>query len=129
MKVKKVDVSKVKQALTVKAITESAIVIGGGVALIALSYTLWGTLCAVAGLCGVISKAIEKKLPKQGQIILFVKFAVELTTVVAGGLTLVSMGQAAGGIACISVCTISIIEDTFLLPWVEKRYLTVLQII
>jgi hypothetical protein len=123
MKAQKHDISKIKQALFYKSIGESVPVIGGGIALFALSYPFWGALCVLAGAFGVSSLLVEGRAPKSGKVISNAKLLLEMIALIAGGVTLIMLGQVAGGIACICVCAVRTVIGAIVMPLVERRYL------
>jgi hypothetical protein len=61
MKAENFNNQKTKQALVIKSIIESVVVISGGIALIVLEYYWWGILCVVIGLLGILLKTVEPK--------------------------------------------------------------------
>jgi hypothetical protein len=55
---------------------------------------------------------------------LFWKEIGECVPVIGGGVTLISLGQVRGGIACVAVCAIMVLTEALVMPFIEKRYLT-----
>jgi hypothetical protein len=81
-------------------------------------------LCALAGAFGVCSKLIEGRAPESGQVISQKKLFLEIIALIAGGASLIMLGQIAGGIACVGVCAARVVVDALVMPLVERRYLT-----
>lgn len=51
------------------------------------------------------------------------KLLLETVALIAGGIVLIMLGQALGGIACICVCAVRAVMGLFVMPMIEKRYL------
>ncbi|MDR0839807.1 MAG: hypothetical protein LBN26_00230 [Christensenellaceae bacterium] len=124
MEKKKADIQKVKQALSIKAMAECVPVIGGGIVLIILVYPFWGTLCMLAGMLGIFTEITHKSHPKPSRAMNCAKLLLETVALIAGGVTLILLGQVGGGVACICVCAQRAVMSLFVMPVVEKKYLT-----
>jgi hypothetical protein len=118
----KTDILKIKQALFIKEMAECVPVIGGGIALIILAYPFWGILCILAGSLGVLSELAANKAPKPSRAMGGFKLFLEMLALIAGGITLILLGQLAGGIACIGVCAVRTVMGLLVMPLIEKRY-------
>jgi hypothetical protein len=63
MKRKATDIQKTKLALTIVSITERLVVVVGGIALIALGYSLWGIACIVLSMVTLAADGMLVKRP------------------------------------------------------------------
>jgi hypothetical protein len=125
MKTVKHDVVKLKKALSIKEMADSFPVIGGGVVLLVLSHPFWGVLCILAGMLGVVSELTARKVPKQSRAMSGGKLLLEMIALIAGGILLLSLGQTAGGAVCLAVSVQRAAMSLFVMPMIEKRYLTI----
>jgi hypothetical protein len=125
MKTVKHDVVKIKKALSIKEMADSIPVVGGGVVLLALSYPFWGLLCILAGILGVVSELTVRKVPKSSRAMSGGKLLLEMIALIAGGILLLSLGQTAGGAVCLAVSIQRATMSLFVMPSIEKRYLTI----
>jgi hypothetical protein len=125
MKRKAADIQKTKLALTIVSITERLGVIGGGIALIALGYSLWGIACILLSMITLAAIAVRMKYPNREKLLSNAKSIGGILLFMFGGAVLISSGQIAGGIACVVACSLKTIEDAFVMPWVERKYLSV----
>ncbi|MDR1209931.1 MAG: hypothetical protein LBK41_06425 [Clostridiales bacterium] len=121
MKRKTVDIQKTKLALEIMSVTERLGVIGGGIALIALGYSLWGVACIALSAATLAAIAVKTKYPNWEKLLTNAKAIGGILLFTLGGATLIRSGQTAGGIA---VCSVKTIEDMFVMPWAERKYLS-----
>lgn len=122
MERKKRDVSKIKQILAIKSIVGKVIVIGGGIALVALGHYLWGLLLIAFGGIGFLAKLTKRKSTNWGEITSGIKDVLGLGIIIGGGLALIISDRVIWGIVCLCLCVVEIIEDALLMPWIEKKY-------
>ncbi|MDR1245434.1 MAG: hypothetical protein LBK57_00185 [Clostridiales Family XIII bacterium] len=125
MKRKTPDIQKTSRTLTIISITERIGVISGGIALIALGYSQWGIACIALSVITLAAIAVKTKYPNREKLLSNAKSIGGILLFTLGGAALIRSGQIAGGIACVAVCSVKTIEDAFIMPWVEKKYLGV----